>query len=81
MKWLLDVIMKFLAWDDPKLCPIPVRASLALLIIATGAITECHLSLGLPRPFFSRVQYRVGSFGCWHTELGKYRVRSGSTKG
>jgi hypothetical protein len=47
MRWLLDVIMKFLAWDDPKLCPIPVRASLALLIIAIGAITECHLCLGL----------------------------------
>jgi hypothetical protein len=47
MKWLLGVIMKFLTWDDPNISPIPVRASSALLMIAVGAIIECHLSLHL----------------------------------
>jgi hypothetical protein len=46
MKWLLDVTMKFLTWDNPKISPIPVRAWAALLIIAIGAITALHLSLG-----------------------------------
>ena len=45
MKWLLDAIMKFLTWDDPKISPIPVRASLALLVIAIAVIFTCPLSL------------------------------------
>jgi len=55
MKWLLDVIIKFLTWDDPKICPIPVRASSALLMIAIGVIIECHLSLGHSLAAFSIV--------------------------
>jgi hypothetical protein len=49
MKWLLNVVIKFLTRDDPKLIPIQVRAALALLIIANAAVTEIavarHLSL------------------------------------
>jgi hypothetical protein len=49
MKWLLDVVIKFLTRDDPKLLPIPVRAGLALLIMASIAVIEVaarrHLSL------------------------------------
>jgi hypothetical protein len=45
MRWLLNVIMKWLRRDDPKITPIPVRASSALLIMAFGVIMECNLTL------------------------------------
>jgi hypothetical protein len=44
---LLNVIINFVTWDDPKISPVPVRASLALLAIAISAIAECHLCFGL----------------------------------
>jgi hypothetical protein len=45
MERLLNVIMKWLRRDDPKITPIPVRASSALLIMAFGVIIACHLTL------------------------------------
>jgi hypothetical protein len=44
---MMNLIMKLLTWDDPKIAPIPVRASLVVLTMAIGAIIECHLSFGL----------------------------------
>jgi hypothetical protein len=44
MKWLLDVVIKFLTRDNPKLWPIQVRAGLALLIAANAAIAEIALA-------------------------------------
>jgi hypothetical protein len=42
---LLNVIMKWLRRDDPKITPIPVRAWLALLIMAFGIIMGGHLTV------------------------------------
>jgi len=48
MKWLLNVIVKFLTYDDPKITPIPVRAAACFLIIATTVIIECQIWLHTP---------------------------------
>ena len=65
MKWLLDVVIKFLTRDNPKLWPIQIRAGLALLIAANGAIAEIavvrHLSL-LPLLAALSVPWGVFSF-------------------
>ena len=49
MKRLWNVVIKFLAWNDPKLTPIPVRAGLALVMMASIAVIYVvvvrHLSL------------------------------------
>jgi hypothetical protein len=45
MKWLFNVVIKFLTWDDPKITPIPVRASFALLMMAIGVIIACSHAL------------------------------------
>jgi hypothetical protein len=49
MKWLLNVVKKFLAWNNPELTPIPVRTGLALVIIASSVVTVIavlrHLSI------------------------------------
>jgi len=45
LKWLLNIILKWLRWDDPKLSPIAVRVWLALLMLAFSGIIACNLTL------------------------------------
>ncbi len=49
MKWLLNVVIRFLTRDDPKLTPLPARAGLALATMASFAVIEVvvvrHLAL------------------------------------
>jgi hypothetical protein len=49
MKWLLNVVIRFLTRDDPKLIPLAARAGLAVATLASFVVIEVvvvrHLSL------------------------------------
>jgi hypothetical protein len=66
MKWLLSVIKKFLTWDDPKIAPIPVRASVCLLILATSVIILFHPPLHRALAAFAMV------LGCFATGIRRW---------